>query len=439
MTGIERLRELVDGISPITALCGVTKSSYDRSHIETVGARLRDFLADIADQIEREQGERVSRVRILAVVTKMERHVLGHEGMEDSPVARWARELRGALDGDKHDHADEREAIAWVRKHGGLDAVKEEWQSRVPRDRYERRRQRLLDHIAECEEALGRRNERIAEMGKHVQSLTTENADMRKRLMPDGCEWPCFEDGEPVRPGDRLLDGDGDWFEAVSFMFTCDWWSIRGYQTEGFGDLNDKTRRSLEGMAYGTRVKRPAPKVLDADGVEIREKCDVWWICEGDERGVHAERLCVETICPNGLIECSPYNGGTWVYLEPSELYVNKPVPASDGKPLREGETVWNVKTGERYVVGAFAGGCVNVSDGRGGGLQLLPSQLTHERPDSLDRLAEDIGAMVVAWRSNRDLFDAQEAAAGCVGENTLGAALDGLVRRCRALAERDR
>lgn len=34
---------------------------------------------------------------------------------------------------------------------------------------------------------------------------------------------------------------------------------------------------------------------------------------------------------------------------------------------------------------------------------------------------------MVVAWRANRDLFDAQEAAAGCVGENTLGAAERGL------------
>lgn len=97
MTGIERLREFVAGISPITVVCGVTRTSYDREHMEVAGKRLRDFLADIADQIDREQGERVSRVRILAVVTKMERHVLGHEGMEDSPVARWARELRAAL------------------------------------------------------------------------------------------------------------------------------------------------------------------------------------------------------------------------------------------------------------------------------------------------------------------------------------------------------
>lgn len=59
------------------------------------------------------------------------------------------------------------------------------------------------------------------------------------------------------------------------------------------------------------------------------------------------------------------------------------------------------------------------------------------KRPDSLGRLAKDIVAMVVALRSNRSLFDAQEAAAGCVGENTMDAALDSLVRRVKALAER--
>lgn len=62
-------------------------------------------LDDIVEQIEREQGEHVSRMRVLAVITDMERHVLGHEGMEDSPVARWARELRDALGGEGRDPA----------------------------------------------------------------------------------------------------------------------------------------------------------------------------------------------------------------------------------------------------------------------------------------------------------------------------------------------
>lgn len=130
-------------------------------------------LTEIADEIERERAEDCYRMgldygTVWRVVADMERHCLGHEGMEDSPVARWARELRGALKSDAsdghdtqnpswHDPADaadvtsdapkvtrdpaedvsmsaydllpqeDREAIAWVREHGGLSHVKEEW------------------------------------------------------------------------------------------------------------------------------------------------------------------------------------------------------------------------------------------------------------------------------------------------------------------------
>lgn len=424
MTGIERLREFVAGISPITVVCGVTRTSYDREHMEVAGKRLRDFLADIANQIEREQGERVSRVRILAVVTKMERHVLGHEGMEDSPVARWARELREALGGRDEEvtdvatvRKDAMEAWRWAREHGGLDAVKEEWHSRVPRDRYESRRQRLLDHIAECETALGRRNRRIAEMGKHVQSLTTENADMRKRLMPDGCEWPRHESGEMVRMGDAIVDGLGHAHEVSSVEVFDDAEALHWSPSEP---------EDFVWLVHGERVRRPAPKVLDADGVEIRVGDTVYHVKDGSEMtvyGIEGEWLVVSV-------------GGR---VRHDVVTHRAPVLAADGKPIREGETVYDKDTGDRFEVDGFSDGYVMCTDidACESDLEILPSQLTHERPDSLDKLAEDIGAMVVAWRSNRDLFDAQEAAAGCVGENTMGAALDSLASRAKALAER--
>lgn len=171
-------------------------------------------LAAIADQIKREQGGRVSRMRVLAVVTDMERHCLGHEGMEDSPVARWSRELREALGGEKHDPAadvsvsaydllpqEDREAIAWVRDHGGLDAVKRRWEclsyyaDPVPRSCMEKRLARLQRQIDESHAALRRRNQRIEELGHRVGDLTTENAELRRRAMPDGCEW----DGSVLR------------------------------------------------------------------------------------------------------------------------------------------------------------------------------------------------------------------------------------------------
>ena len=445
MTGIERLHEFAAGISPVTSVCGVTKTAYDRKHMESIGVRLRDFLTDIADQIERERacdGDTAENIRLIVggVVDEMERHVLGHEGMEDSPVARWARELREALGGDGRDPAadvsmsaydllpqEDRDAIAWVREHGGLDYVKSEWRSRVPYDRYERRRQRLLGHIAECETALGRRREIISELNHRASDLTRKNAELRKRAMPEGFEWPCFESGEPVMLGDSVTEYVvGGELKVRSIEFRDGATYLReGFRTDGIVIVRP-----------GERVKRPAPKVLDADGEEIREKRDVWWICEGDERGFHAERLRVETILPDGLVECSPYNGGTCVSLESSELYVNKPVPASDGRPLRDGETVWNVKTGERYVVGAFAGGCVNVSDGRGGGLQLFPSQLTHERPDSFEQLEKDANDLI--YDIGFHLGDYSPSDFNETGDSVQDRVRD-LVRRAKKLKERDR
>ena len=519
-------------------------------------------LEDVARQIERERAcdaDAIENIRLIVggVVDEMERHILGHEGMEDSPVARWARELREALGGDVRDHAEDvsmsaydllpqedRDAIAWVRYHGGLDAVKKlldwvighcstkqqldfdfwlsgrvmhelgfeedmadrdeverrllarlmpegyEWpryesgehlrRESMPRAAYERKKAGFLDHIAECERALGRRNERIKELNRRACDLTREIAQMRPRLMPDGMCWPVFEDGGPVRPGDRLLDKGGDWFEATSFVFTCDWWSVRGYQTEGFGDLNDETRRKLEGMAYGTCVNRPAPKVLDSEGVECNVGDAVWWVhnktgnfriirIEQDGKcAIHdddADEPCGMTVPSTELTHKRPVldaDGAEirvgdrvwstqldepheWIVIDPhgdrddsqtvlvsigdrtgrarpENLTHRAPVLAADGRPLREGETVWNVKTGERYVVGAFAGGCVNVSDGRGGGLQLLPAQLTHERPiaDTWERLEEDADRTA-------SLFDAFDSGAS--------ADIRDLVRRARALA----
>lgn len=119
------------------------------------------------------------KTRVAAVAGDMERHCLGHEGMEDSPVARWARELRAALKSDvsmsAYDllPADERDAIALVREHGGLDAVKRRWEclsyyaDPVPRSCMERRLARLQRQIDESHAALRRRNQRIEELGHH--------------------------------------------------------------------------------------------------------------------------------------------------------------------------------------------------------------------------------------------------------------------------------
>ena len=361
---------------------------------------------------------------------------------------------------------EDAEALAWVRSHGGIAAVKAVWENEIPLALaltselwpdgmpddcttefiIGELHKRLMPDGYEWNHSFARAIEFFETMHDLLYTVDCEEEhdgpdmvqEVMRRLMPKGMEWPRFEDGEFVRSGDRLIDDNGDWFSAVSFIFTCDWWCIDGYRQIGFGTLSRETKRKLSGMPYGERVKRPAPKVLDADGVEIREKRDVWWICEGDERGVHAERLHVETICPNGLIECSPYNGGTWVNLEPSELYVNKPVPSSDGKPLREGERAYvatdgpsgsSLSTGDEVTV-VIVGEDVTIVDDEGYEYIFTPDELTHERPDSWERL-EDDATLPAATYCERMGIEVDE------GYSFVEPMARDLVRRAKALAER--
>ena len=459
MTGIERLRAL----------------AYKKNFLEPAEARELDA---IADQIEREQGGRVSRMRVLSVVTEMERHVLGHEGMEDSPVARWARELRDALGGEKHDPAadvsmsaydllpeEDRDAIAWVRERGGLERVKAQRREFMPRSAYERKKVGFLDHIAECERALGRRRETISELNRRVCDLTRENAELRKRAMPEGMCWPVFEDGEPVRIGDFVSD-----VEVRSVVFR-----------DGGILLSDCT--SVPGWgtwrSYKEPIKRPAPKVLDADGVEIRVGDTVYQmgckyrvshlhgangkvriVYENSGRWVDPKTLTHrapvlaadgkplrvgDTVWPkypsadrNAQVKCAEVVGIQAKYgrvdvrtvyatglsfleqVDADRLTHRAPVLAADGKPLRVGDTVWDTN-GDELVIGALEDGghtvtCryVDVGDAIPAHGMWSPSDLTHERPESWERIEEDARSCT------------------CVME-----AID-LVRRARALSERD-
>ena len=361
MTGIERLRGLTE---------------FWRAN----------RLEEIVEQIEREHGcdsDAIENVRLIVgrVITDMERHVSGHEGMEDSPVARWARELREALGGNGSDPAEyvsmsacdllpeeDRDAIAWVREHGGIESVKAQRRESMPRAAYERKKAGFLDHIAECETALGRRREIISELNHRASDLTRENAELRKRAMPDGMEWlleawPMFEDGEPV----RFLDdferyGDENGVSIVTM-----------YQDGSF---------ALNCRAYskGERVNHPAPKVLDADGVEIRVGDTVWSTREPKSGTV------VYAYPPGDDGQPSVKVGAFWHHA--SELTHRAPVLAGDGKPLREGETVYDIEDAKGYphtVASIELGGLGHVNttceEPTPASVSIHPSRLTHERP----------------------------------------------------------
>lgn len=303
---------------------------------------------------------------------------------------------------------------------------------------------------------------KIDALNKAADLVEAELNELKARALPDGVEWPRFEDGEPVRLGDEFECWCGETHTLNSVSIREGRSALNASQPHTFVVSNGPF------TAHGKRVKRPAPKVLDADGAEIKvgdevwsvsgdgpmsveeirpsddpddpehivwcgdKGCellsdvkiwriadqlthrdpvlaadgkplevgqtvyviangnthhvtevdavskrfrsmeqvdgshwldpmcfthqrpvldadgnrveagmDVWWVCEDDERGIHAEMLHVDGIDSDGMVECSPCNGGTSVVLDPAELYVKKPLLDADGVPIKVGDTVY--------------------------------------------------------------------------------------------------
>lgn len=150
-----------------------------------------------------------------------------------------------------------------------------------------------------------------------------------RRLMPEGYEWPRFEDGEPVRFLDDF-ERDGD-ESGVGVVTMC---------PDGSFALN------FRAYSKGERVRRPAPKVLDADGVEIRVGDTVW-----TDYGDGPWTVTSITADYAQHVRGESYELGS-LDMPPSTLTHRAPVFAADGRPLREGETVWHEDGTELRVVG---------------------------------------------------------------------------------------
>ena len=328
----------------------------------------------------------------------MERHVLGHEGMEDSPVARWARELRAAL--GCADEADEdRDAVAWVRERGGLESVKSllGW---------------VVGHCSTSQQLdfdFWLSGRVMHELGFEGDMADRDEVERRllARLMPEGMEWPRYEDGEPVSIGDVV--GDVKVRSVVlreDGIILSDCTSVPGWGTW---------------RSYKEPIRRPAPKVLDADGVEIRVGDEVYDVETGCKRTVRVINL-------NGTVEFDGYMNCGWFA---NRFTHRAPVLAADGKPLREGETVWDAKGNGPYVIKAIeADGVIRID---GNDLDHFGSDFVHERPDSWERLEEDATLAPAAYCHDMGLACACDPDPDAA--TYIEAMARDIVRRAKALA----
>ena len=409
MTGIERLRRLA----------GLFTNP-------TMKNMLGNELNDIADQIEREQE---------AIVRETE-DVAGRDG----------------------------DALAWVEEHGGLEAVKVHWSGRVAlshvnnmAERHKAKVARMQRHIEHVQGVCKTRAHRIVELSKlnrsYVYALNgvcehlglTDGTglpdmpeviwtELDRRLMPEGMEW--------------LLEVWPKWSNGEYCKFG-EWWVSDNYgepKPKQFRKLSIYTPEQLDewgqgdGESYGyewdfvrpsdpkyrpDKAEPPAPKVLDADGVEIRVGDKLYDTETGCGRTVRA-------INADGTIEFDGHDDRGWFA---NRLTHRAPVLAADGKPLREGETVYHVNTGTEYSVRSVTNGGAHLSKGDKPGGYCRADYLTHERPDSFEQLEKDANDLI--YDIGFHLGDYSPSDFKEKGDSVQDRVRD-LVLRAKALAERD-
>lgn len=136
------------------------------------------------------------------------------------------------------------------------------------------------------EKFFGVKCQKMHTCGSCILTMLTAIADRidAERALPEGVEWPRFEDGEPVKVGDEV--GSDEPFTAKEIAFESDRWLIKASSRSAFGCFHG---------AFGEPAKRPAPKVLDADGVPIEVGDTVWAIYDGCKHIVMA-------VCSDGSL-----------------------------------------------------------------------------------------------------------------------------------------
>lgn len=237
-----------------------------------------------------------------------------------------------------------------------------------------------------------------------------ECTDMERRILD---MWPKFEDGEYVWIGDDVSGMD-----VRSFVFTESCVMVTNLTSvPAYGECRK----------YGEPLKRPAPKVLDADGVEIKVGDTVY-----DTELANGDKLTVENIDKNGDVRA---RGDKYILTQSPVAFTHRaPVLTVDGRPLREGETVWDGKGNGPYTINKIEDdGIVRIDLND---LDYFASEFFSERPDSWVRLEKD------AKKGNCEyLGRSQSSCDGCYlnGKSACDeyVRID-LIRRAKALAEKE-
>lgn len=187
---------------------------------------------------------------------------------------------------------------------------------------------------------------------------------------------PRFEDGEPVQLGDEAQIGD--------LVFT-----VKGFRI--FDGVNDGLLREWDKSYDACFCKRPAPKVLDADGVPCKRGETVFRI-EGDWRGTIEGFEFDDNGEPIALCDS----------MKTPAKYVTHEQPVFDAEGVRicKGDTVYLIGHGNtaRTVEEVVTDKPTPMGEIDSPWVKFVsnynswdfPSVITHREPDSLERIKAD-------------------------------------------------
>lgn len=225
------------------------------------------------------------------------------------------------------------------------------------------------------QDAYNRRSELCAALGIDPDTGWSDAmAELDRRLMPEGMEW--------------LLEVWPKWSNGEYCKFG-DWW-----KSEKYGESKPKQLKKLS-------IYSPE---------QLRE----WGQDDGDNFGYE------------------------WDFMRPADPKhrpdkAEPPVPEvldADGVEIREGDTVYVIGHDEPLTVGGFAAdGRVLMDFHNDDSLGYRPEKLTHERPDSWERVEDDATLPPYAYAHGHPGWIEEDSFVEFMAKD--------LVRRCKALAER--
>lgn len=331
---------------------------------------------------------------------------------------------------------EDRKAMRWVREKGGVEVMKRSFyavcQQAEDGRLFALSVTRLLHSYDEVygDGGLAERDD--------MEDLLEE--ELEKRLMPEGMEWPRYEDGEPVELGGEFENAKGN----VSTLRTVIIKDCRGAVGGGIFWKLGKGACAMV-LKNGERVKRPA--VLAADGKPL-EVGQTVWDANGDEfRVLDLYGGPVDEDFPDHTVRCRRAGAEDYesTMCEPSQLTHQRPVLDAGGVPIELGDDLYIVEGGLKLHVSNIDRVNCKIATSAMFALDKWadPSMFTHakpEPPDSWERIEEDADALVEAEDNGVGSFSAANDYCerhGLENGTVWVMMARDLVRRCKALAER--